>query len=54
MCKSCWEKIDFGKPLNLSLREHIMSNKPNMEFVFKLNKIEERLVAPCLVFAHIF
>jgi hypothetical protein len=31
----------------------ILSNKPNMEFVLKLNKIEERLIAPCFVFAQI-
>jgi hypothetical protein len=54
VCKSCRKKIDFGKHLNLSLHEHILSNKPNMEFVFKLNKIEERLIAPCFVFAPCF
>jgi len=40
MRKSCQKKFDFGKPLNLSLYEHIVSTKPNMDFLKKLNKIE--------------
>jgi len=37
MCKPCKKKIDFGKLLNLILQEHIVNNKPNMEFVLQLN-----------------
>jgi hypothetical protein len=31
-----------------------MNNKPNMKYVLALNKIEKRLIAPCLVVAQVF
>ncbi len=39
MCKSCTKKKDFGKLLNLVLREHIVNNKPNMEIFLQFKKL---------------
>jgi uncharacterized protein YbaR (Trm112 family) len=32
ICKSCKKKFDIGKPFDLLLRNHIITNKPNMNF----------------------
>jgi hypothetical protein len=40
-------------PFDFVLQNHIIDNKLNMIFLM-LNKIEERLIAPCLAFTQIF
>jgi hypothetical protein len=54
ICKSCKRKFDIGKPFDLVLQNHITTNKPNMKFLLMLNRIKERIIAPCLTFAQIF
>jgi hypothetical protein len=54
ICKLCERKIKHGKPFDSNLRNHVMENKPNMNFVSMLNNIEECLITPCFAFAHIF
>jgi hypothetical protein len=46
--------IDLQKPLDLTLWDYIMNNKPSMKYVLALNKIEKHLIAPYLAFAQIF
>jgi hypothetical protein len=46
ICNFCEKKIDCGKQLNMTLREHITDNKSNFKFVPILNKIEQCLIAP--------
>lgn len=38
---SCCKKIDLGQSFDLNWWDHITNDKPNMEFVSMLNKIEE-------------
>jgi hypothetical protein len=52
--KSCERKIKHGKPLDSTLQNHIVENKPNMIFILMLNNIKEHLMAPCLAFAPTF
>ncbi len=40
ICKSFRKKIDLQKLLDLTLWNHIMNNKPNMEYLLTLHKIE--------------
>jgi hypothetical protein len=48
ICKSCKRKFDIGKPFDLTLWNHIITNKPYMKFLLMLNKIKECFVAPRL------
>jgi len=54
ICKGYQKNINLKQPLNLILQDYIITNKLDMEFLLMLNKIEECLIAPCLVFAQIF
>ncbi len=54
ICKGCQKKINLEHPLNLILQDYIVTNKPYMEFVLMLNKIEECLIALQLVFVQSF
>jgi len=36
MCKSCFKTNDIGKPWDLILQNHVINNKPNMQW--KINK----------------
>jgi hypothetical protein len=54
ICNSCRRTYLQGKSWDMSLREHIMNNIPNMNVVSSLNKIEEPLVSPRLAFAQIY
>jgi len=33
ICNSCWEIIDYGKQLNMTLCEHITNNQLTIKFV---------------------
>jgi hypothetical protein len=54
ICKSYKKKFDIGKPFDLFLWNHIIINKPNMNYFLKLNKIGKHLIAPHLTFTQIF
>jgi hypothetical protein len=54
ICKSCERKIKHGKPFDSNLKNHIIENKPNMNFILMLNNITEHLIAPCFAFAPTF
>jgi hypothetical protein len=40
--------------VDLDLCNHITNNNIDVKFVLMLNKIEERLITPCLAFMQIF
>jgi hypothetical protein len=54
MCNYCQNKIDYDKPLNMTLHEYITNNQSSFRFIPILNKIEKYLIAPRLAFAQIF
>jgi hypothetical protein len=54
ICKGYQKNINLKQPLNLILQDYIITNKLDMEFLLMLNKIEECLITPGLVFAQFF
>ncbi len=54
ICKSCKRKFDIGKPFDLVLWNHIITNQLNINCILMLIKIEKRLISACLTFAQMF